>query len=290
MNTPISVSSFYRSPSDKKAFIEDGSFVNFNARLFGVVDGNSEAYSPSYPPLIYPGGLTSGQMVAREFCFAGVNAGKEGKAEEAILSANRRILLNHQLMKADPAKEDVGGATFAICQIKDDEIVFIVGGDCFVLWNDVAGSHFVIGFDEAASKVESEDSAAYEECLKKAGGDKGLAWDFYFPAYQAKRIRYANKNVGGGGHASLNGNPALENCWRKFTLRSTLPEWIILGTDGLVPLSGINCTDASQIAKLCEVYSKGGIEALLEFRDSHDNLPHIGNGDWPEATAIEMKF
>lgn len=51
---------FYRMPSEEKAYRGDRLCVNDDIGLYLVADGVSEAYSPSHPLLMYPGGLTGG--------------------------------------------------------------------------------------------------------------------------------------------------------------------------------------------------------------------------------------
>ena len=60
----LSASSFYRKASSQKTHIEDGLFTNFYADIYGVTDGNSAAFSPNNPPLLYDG-LTGAQMINR---------------------------------------------------------------------------------------------------------------------------------------------------------------------------------------------------------------------------------
>lgn len=123
----VSASSFYRMPFDKRAYIEDGSFINARAGLFGVADGVSEAYSPSNPALKY-GELTSGQMVTSMFCQKGVDKNPSSSAEKFLLEVNHNVFIEHQNMGRNPASDDVGGASFVVCKISDEGITLLLGG------------------------------------------------------------------------------------------------------------------------------------------------------------------
>lgn len=297
----LSASSFYRMPFDQSAHIEDGSFINARARLFGVADGVSEAYSPSNPPLMYERlyesyfherGITSGQMVTSLFAGNGASLLPTYSAEEFLLGVNNRVLAMHCKMNRNPLKgDDVGGASFCVCKICDKLITLIFGGDCFALVKTEEGYQFFSNFDEAAFRVEDEDNKAYAKYLQQAEGKKGVAWDLYWPEYRAKRIRTSNKNVGSGGFATLNGDPALKECWsvKQISLSSD-PYSLLLGTDGLLPSHKTDPKNRSALAKeLGSIYSLGGLPAVLAWRDENEHsLGHITG--WPEASAVEVKF
>ncbi len=296
----ISASSFYRLPFDERAHIEDGSFLNARAKLFGVADGVSEAYSPSNPPLMYEDlydsrfhkkGITSGQMIASLFAGNGASLLPTYDAEEFLLGINNRILATHRQMRKDPIKgDDVGGASFCVCKICDKFITLIFGGDCFALVKTEEGYQFFSGFDEAAFKVEKEDNEAYTRYLQKAEGNRGLAWDLYWPEYRAKRLRISNKNLGKGGSATLNGDPALKECWsvRQISL-SLNPRFVLLGTDGLLPSHKTDPANKGLAEELGHLYSLSGLSGVLKWRDeTEQSLAHLTG--WPEASAIEIKF
>lgn len=284
----ISASSFCRPQSNENANNEDGALINLRAGLFGVVDGNSAASSPKHPSLLYPGGLTGGQMATAYFCSQGVSAPNFVNAKLFLLHTNKCITVAHHMQNKSPVMgDDVGGACFALCKVGKEEVIFILAGDCFVLYKDKMGFSFLTGFDEKAFKVEEVNMQKYAKCLKQAGGNRARAWDSYWPVYRKKRIHCSNRNLGKGGYASLNGDPSLPECWSESKL-AFYPEWILMGTDGLIPSTIENRRNLPQ--HLGRLYSDGGLPAIIKWRDENDYLPHIGKGNWPEATAIELKF
>lgn len=233
----VSAASFYRMPFDEKAHIEDGSFINVRAGLFGVADGVSEAYSPSNPPRKYTGGLTGSQMVSILFCRGGASEGSFSSVEKFLLEVNQNVFVEHLNMGLDPVADDVGGASFAVYKL-GQEISILLAGDCYVLVADAKEPLLYTGFDETGYEMEQKDQDAFTLCLGQANGNKGKAWDLYWPKYKEKRIFCANKNIGKGGYATLNGDPALESCWTKVTVEWTSSlEFILLLTDGLLPPS-----------------------------------------------------
>lgn len=291
----LSVKSFYRSAFDSKSPKEDGSPVNFLAGIFGVADGVSAAYSPSNPPIMYYESLTGGQMIIHEICLYLNLILSPISIKDFLLKANNNILRRHRVMGKDPTKgDDVGGASFAFCQPNSEGITFILGGDCFALVDTKDDSLFLTAFDKAAFKIEERDQDNYTECLKKTNGNKGDAWDLYWPQYKAKRISCANKNIGFGGYATLNGDPELGKCWQVKTIKwDDHPRSIILGTDGLLPPSEVQPDKMESLATLLStMHWLGGIPKILEWRDSTEMenkcLTHIEG--WPEAAAVELKF
>jgi len=288
----FSAKSFYRAPSDEKAPKEDGAFVNAQAGLFGVSDGVSAGYSPSNPPLIYPGGLTGGQVATKEFCSAGMSVSAPVDVEEFALNANSRIRRAHNVQGKDPTRgQDVGGASFAVCHFGPAKITFVIAGDCFALVKYNDSISFLTGFDQAAFKEEQEANATIAECFKQTEGDKGRAWDIYFPHFSARKVRCANKNIGKGGYALLNGDPALKKCWtvKKINCLSR-PQFILLGSDGLLTSAAMNPARKEETAlNVWSLYVSGGLPTILQWRDkTEDSLSHITG--WPEASAVEIKL
>lgn len=296
----VSSRSFYREPSDKNAVREDASFCNDAMGTYVgtciVADGNSAAYSPNVPPVRYGCcGLTGGQMASMML------AAHAASSEDSVVGptsfhvgkflgkVNRAIRRMHLTVGKDPCRgDDVGGASFVVAQIFGDWCHIEVGGDCFALYKDKDGYYFLSGFDDAARQIEEDDIRAYTSFLDQAGGNRGEAWNLYQPHYAAKRVRCANRNIGKGGFASLNGDPCLLNCFTKETINlvSDKVEWMLLGSDGMLH----RYFDPQQAEVLWLIYEKGGIDAILKWRDEKDYQPHIGYGQWPEASAVELKF
>ncbi|MDO8530241.1 MAG: hypothetical protein Q7S10_02435 [bacterium] len=117
MKLPVA-QSFFRPPYHEKDPVEDGFFINSAARLYGVADGVSEAYSPSNPCAKYYGEFTGGQIAARSFCLAGCSAQPTSAVEQFAVDANGRVLGSHLHHGKDPnGGDDVGGASFAACKL-----------------------------------------------------------------------------------------------------------------------------------------------------------------------------
>jgi hypothetical protein len=138
--------------------------------------------------------------------------------------------------------------------------------------------------------VEDEDNKAYARYLQQAEGKKDIAWDLYWSEYKAKRLRTSNKNVGNGGFATLNGDPALKECWsvKQISLLSN-PRFILLGTDGLLPSHKTDPANKGLAEELGHLYFLSGLPAVLHWRDEIEHsLAHITG--WPEASAVEIKF
>lgn len=300
-----SASSFYRLPFDQKAVIEDGSFVNARAGWFGVADGVSAAYSPSNPALLYstdPLGLglkqpllTGGQMVVQELCSYAQLENQDSDIFQLLKDVNDQIYDNHANVGKNPETDNVGGASFAVCQVKPTGIILVIGGDCFVFCGDEQGLHFWTGFDESAFLVEEEANQLFGHCLKKADGQMGKAWDMYYPEYKARKIRCANKNLGNGGYAELNGDPALSYCWSVIRIGvDSHPKFILLGTDGMLPSQAMDKRQEKATINNISFYygtrgGTAGIQNLLVWRDATERSLHHVEG-WPEASAVELKL
>jgi len=289
-----SVSSFYRNAYNTNAKIEDGCFINNHAKIFGVTDGNSAAFSPSNPPLLY-NGLTGAQMVNVVLTRELANIFYNNILEEFLLTANREVFSCHGEKGQNPMKgDDVGGACFAFCQPTEEGLKIILGGDCFIFLEAKQGPFFYTGFDKDAFEIEKRDQMHFNECKEKVGGDIGKAWDLYYPIYRNKRIACKNRNIGKGGDASLNGDPELDNCWKQvFIPWNDEPRLVILGTDGLLPPTEIYPRNFSTLTgKISRHYESGGIENILMWRDSIEqkksSLTHIEG--WPEASAVVLEF
>lgn len=293
MNPVASFSTYFRAPSDEGALLEDGCCINI-PRFAGVVDGASAGYSPSNPPLMYPGGLSGGQIVQRRLLSAIMDASSSSNLPQIVLQANEGILSDHRKMGVDPTKgDDVGEGCCAVCHIGDLTIELLLVGDCFALWRQNGRYFFITGSPPNSFKTEFERMQHFERCLIKAGGDKGKAWDLYHPFYQKDRSGRANKAIEEGGYSSLNGDPALKHLWaRRSISRLANTDWIVLGTDGLLPLLETDPRKRSSLVQtLGDLYSQGGIKRIIQWRDTHqDCQPHIGQNNWPEAAAAEIKF
>lgn len=286
----LTASTFYRPAFDVRSPVEDGAFINPQTKLFGVADGVSAAYSPSHPPLRY-GPLTGGQMVVRELNSSALLHDQSCKILPFIHRVNRRVLANHKKMGQKPGTDNVGGASFAICQIGQKEITFVLAGDCFVLCRDDQGLHFWTGLDLAAYLTEQRADEVFAECLSQTDGDRGRAWDLYYPLMRAGKIRFANRLIGHGGFAELNGDPALETCCRIIKIGVSLrPRFILLGTDGMIPSQAFKPVLRRTTMKMMEkLYLKGGLTKILQWRDGAEKSLHHLTG-WPEASAVELEF
>ena len=289
-----SVWSFYRNAYSQKAMIEDACFINHHAKIFGVTDGNSAAFSPSNPPLLYDG-LTGAQMVNQMLAQHLANIFNGQSLEVCLIQTNRLILDRHKEKNKSPMKgDDVGGACFAFCQPVEEGLKILLGGDCFIFLETMRGPFFYTGFDKDAFEIEKRDQMHFNECKEMVGGDIGKAWDLYYPIYRNKRIACKNRNIGKGGDASLNGDSELDNCWKQvFIPWNDEPRLVILGTDGLLPPTEVYPRNFSTLTgKISRHYESGGIENILMWRDSIEqeksSLTHIEG--WPEASAVVLEF
>ncbi len=292
----VSARPFYRKASANSP-AEDSSIINSNAGIFAVCDGVSGPYSPSNPGLVYPGEMTGGQMVSQKVCDYISLAKPTDDVESILLNTNREVSLCHLVMEKDPLVEAVAGACFAACQLFAEEVKLVLAGDCFACWKDNQGYHFLTNFNQAAFDFEQKGNRAFDECKEKTkskekpNGDIRDAWDLYFPYFSKKQRFRANRNLGKGGHAILNGDPALRSCWtvQRFNIASC-PQFILLGTDGLLPSVKTDPRNEKSLAdKLGSIYLEGGLATILKWRDENEkSLSHITG--WPEASAIELKF
>ncbi len=133
-------------------------------------------YSPSHPPMKYANGLTGGQAVALEFCLVGLQTSASVSIEDFLFCVSERILSLHKTHGRNPLEgHDVGGASFIVCQINQEKITLVLGGDCFALVKNEEGLSFLTGFDEAAFMAEDKDNCVFAQCLKEAEGNKGHA-------------------------------------------------------------------------------------------------------------------
>lgn len=286
-----SATPFYRQASSKTPS-EDGIAINEAAGLFVVCDGVSGPYSPSNPGINYEGGITGGQMASRRIITEVMGASSGRSIKEVLTDANLEIFRWHLSLgtkSQDPQKEAVGGACVAACQIANGNVTFVVAGDSFAFCKHRGGVLVITNFDQAAFDFEKKGDEYFQECKEKCRGSIGDAWDMYFSYFAQKQFYRANKNLYKGGHAMFNGDLAVENYWTVVSANTDGLSWILLCTDGLLPQLA---TDPSQEItlgkKVGELYERGGIPAILEWRDKEGNQPHITG--YPEASAIEVKF
>lgn len=298
----VSAKSFYRS-AKRKGPIEDGVAMNLPAKMFVVCDGVSGPYSPSNPVQKY-GDLTGGQMTSSVICGTVADARHFEEIVCVLTIANQIVGEFHVNYGKDFSKEAVAGSCVSACQIGDDHVDLVVIGDCFALCRTGDYIRFYTNFDQAAFDFEEKADVYFRECKDKCQGDIGRAWDMYYPYFADKQFFRANRNLGKGGHTVLNGNPTLSRCWMHVSIEESLlpecstgvrvseslrPEWILLGTDGLLPQTETNPKDVLKLTeRLGNLYESGGINAILEWRDSFPAQPHITG--WPEASAVEIKL
>lgn len=286
----ISAKSFYRQASTPGP-TEDGTALNMKAQIFLACDGVSSPYSPSHPRELR-NGMTDGQIATKVICDYASQVPSPRNIKNILLDCNVMVLLEHLSAGKDPIKEAVAGACIVACQVGEKQSTIILAGDCFVLIKNQFGFQFLTNFDQAAFHFEERGNLVFEECLNQAGGDKKSAWDLYFQYFSMKQFFRANKNIGKGGHAMVNGDPALEKSWTTMAVSHlSHPEWMLLGTDGLLTSDCLNPKNRNQLGQqLGNLYVHGGLPAILEWRDKNDYLPHIGTNCHPEASAIELKF
>lgn len=300
------VKDHYRPASKAGAEREDVICGNEDAGMFAVCDGVSGPFSPRNPKTMY-GKLTGGQMVGSSVDHMLKNASANKTIRDVLERANRIVRLMHSAENKFQSKEAVAGACVAACQIKADSVQLVLIGDCFAFWRDDQGVHCLTNFDQAAYDFEKKGDEAFQQCLtdtdaefpESKGKNIGRAWDKYFEYFSEKQFFRANRNMGEGGHAMLNGSLELVNCW---TTKKIPPEglhWILLCTDGLLPP---HLTSPSQHTILAEgiafAYETTGFGGIEKWRDrmvaEHEaqtkgsDMPHIEGH--PEGSVIAVKF
>ncbi len=288
------IQTFFRRPSDLNAHVEDRVFVSNEAAIFGVADAVSAAYSPLNPPKM-ANGFTSGQAVVN--CLQDFYDPLGKDLEKSLLAANEVILyIQRTGFKKDPINgDDVGGCSFMFCQILPDRVKFVYGGDCFALVVGQDNSHEVLcGFDEAAYQKELEDIKSFAKHLEVAQGNKGKAWDLYWSEYTQKRLFCANKNIGKGGYATLNGDQAVEQCWQTREILLKDLNLVLLGTDGMLPFSMTHPAERKHLGEVLLTMPCDGnwLANICEWRDDiekedNDSAHLVGH---PEASAILLTF
>ena len=95
--------------------------------------------------------------------------------------------------------------------------------------------------------------------------------------------------MGKGGHAELNGDPAIKDCWIIERLNwSSRPQYILLGSDGILPSQSMDPKRRAEMAAEIEKhYLCGGIQTVLKWRDETEGSLHHITG-WSEGSAIEL--
>lgn len=281
---------FYRKSSVKDNPIEDGHVINVEAGVYMVCDAVSEPHSPSHQKLVYPGNITGGQMATREIvqCFSRATIGSS--LSRLLIEANEAISSNHAakigILSPDKA---VAGACVAACKIGADYAEIIVAGDCCIVFEDDHGIHAVSNFDQAAFDLEQKGDTVFAACLDLSGANRGVAWDLYFPYFSVRQTFRANKRIGEGGHAILNGDPAVSHCWTAHRISLSSLQWMVLCTDGLLPSSLTNPRETVSFCTLFgHIYKGQGIQGIVTWRDELGSQAHIGAAAWPEATAVEV--
>lgn len=287
----LSAKPFYRSPFNPKAHREDGYAINKDAKIALISDGVSGPFVGE--PEDYGGRKSGGKVVTDIVCEKVSGAKAPCSVYDLLLEANTDVRQKHEAMGKDLAKQAVAGASVAACQITDCEAVLILIGDTTVFFEDMGGFGAFTNFNQAAHSLEEAGCQFFEACKRFAPMVLVQPWMLYRPFFEAKQFFRANKHTNAGehiagvngGHAMLNGDPALERCWTLRHLSLSLMKWILLVTDGLLWRdfrADLHCKE------VCEAFVRGGFPALLELRDQRDNQPHISG--WPEGTGVFINF
>lgn len=297
---------YYRPASKTGTDKEDTICINDGAGMFAVCDGVSGPYSPNNPKTMY-GRLTGGQMVGATINHILENASANQDFQSILGLANRIVGLRHFWENRQYQKEAVAGACVAACQIRKDSALLLLAGDCFAFWRNNQGVHCLTNFDQAAYDFEKRGDEAFQECLNAVdtefpetkGKNIGKAWDKYFPYFGEKQFFRANRNLGKGGHAMLNGDPGFLYCHTTREIPLQDLRWVFLCTDGLLP-PHLTCPFqhavlAEGIAHFYETAGRGDIggwrDAIVaehERKTRGSDMPHIEG--WPEGSIIVVKF
>ncbi len=302
----LEVKSDYRKASKPGAIGEDAICKNEDASMFAVCDGVDGPYSPSNPRHPY-GKRTGGQMVGEIVKFVVENAAESCNLYDTLLLANSLMGVCHESHKKSLANEAVAGACVAACQVKVDTVSLVLVGDCFAFWCDETGMNVATNFDQSAFDFEQKGDEAFRQCVEVVdqrfpetkGKNLGRAWDEFFPRFGEKQFFRANRNLGNGGHAMLNGDPDLPRCWTTKEIPLVGLQWMLFCTDGLLP-PHLMVPMHHDILKngVQWVFERLALEGLGVWRDKmvaeHEaevkgsDTPHIEGH--PEGSVLAIRF
>jgi hypothetical protein len=268
---------------------EDG-FIN-NYPFFGVIDTFSAAYDPEQGgPILYDE-LSGGEKIKQIIINTFLAADRRNGLKDTVLAANKNIANFWKEQKIPLKRSDLlAGASFAFAKIMPDKksIQIIQGGDCIAGWIH----NFVdIGFtqNQAYGHV-TEDIKIIAGIMKKNNGSRKGLWREFYKPFCRLRLRDQNQRSIETGFAILNGQPEVRYCWQKKEIPTKDLNSLLLFSDGFVPDFETGVTEDS-IIKTIKYYRGGNLRDLLEeIRSIQAKQRYLSHTDFPEATALGIKF
>lgn len=264
---------------------EDGIIIRLPT-IAGVIDGVSGSYTPETGPKFYDK-RTGGQMVVDILQTTITTSPIFEPLERTILRANNWI--KEKQVKIPRNRSDLlSGACFAITRIGEKEIEIIQTGDCFALWRSVTGDISITTNQIFIHETEFRKKS--EELMIKYNGDRTAMWKELMPWEGPLRRKRINNPSDPAMFALLNGQQAIEQCWKKIILPRKDVNLIILFTDGFMYYP--DSRNETTLAKdLLNIYYPRGLRGFLEeTRKKEDMEIKKSHIDHAEATAIAIRL
>jgi serine/threonine protein phosphatase PrpC len=258
---------------------EDGHFMRLP--FIGVADGISGIYHPNDEPMEFAG-RSGGQMAVDYLVEALFQGPIEAELEQMIKLANEKVrkLNNHHGIKIQES-DRLAGAVFAIAKIKQSMIHIVQTGDCFALWIDK--NEAITITRNQFFPYEVKHLRKIKELMEKHGGDRNKMWREFMPFLAKSRKEHVNEDYG-----VLNGQSALFDHCQQFAI--TIPQLLILGTDGLIPCPNSRM-ELSLDKEIVSLYRQGGLKAILQAaREKEEKKKYESHVDHVEATGIAIEF
>lgn len=254
--------------------LEDMLIANLREGFFGVLDGVSAPYHPDQGPTLYEDGTSGGQRVVNTLAQRLLLPQQAEDLETALFEANM------DLAQEEHWTDDAGlipGASLALAQVHEDNVLVISAGDSLAVWKTKRGQAFAT--PNHAYEFEHFLEGHFQDCLARSRGNLAEAWRLHLPVMQEWYRKHKNKTF-----AEMNGQMAFLRLWIRRILRAQQLEYLILFTDGLVPLEWTQYPDtlAHEVSRRFERGRK--LRDILESRRS---------SPWeqePEVTAIVLEF
>lgn len=266
---------------------EDGFIIN--PPFIGVVDGQSAPYSNRIKPILFDG-TSGGEMVRKIVLETFYSADKSESLEELVLTANKRVG-KIQTSRGIPIDRSnvLPGACCAFTKINPDKesIDIVQAGDSFAVWVNNGGK---IGITKNQTHLhEIREDKIIAELLKKHKGNKKKMWNEFYPHLCASRQRDVNKKTDAG-YALLNGQPWFKEHWQKIEISTRDIDFLMLFTDGLVPV-GVNLGNESEMIKvMVSFYREKGLSRILKETRISERGGKRGYTHHCEATGLVATF
>lgn len=283
---------------------EDGHRV-ISDSIFFVLDGVSEPYSPRSPQRLISD-LSGGELVSRlaedwtgwdKADYLPVLAGK--------LNEHIKKCLSNVGFVHTPGK--LPGATFAFAKTDTEVVEILQAGDCFALWETVAGKIHItknqvrlhdLKMNETILRLQREISLELFciELEKTTNMQheriRTEMWDRFCPILEEARETNTNNPDNPKGYGLLNGQPELKRMWFRTTLPLKSVKTLLLFSDGMVPWNLMKDKTDKEVAQIViDTYQRGGLaKMLLWARGLEEQIKGVNYIDNAEATGISIEF